>query len=137
MSALRYLLLQGIAVRNDHAGGSNLTIMMQHVLNEKLWVNENKYQSPEVINELIQIMGHQILRSLLCDMKSQLWFAMLADETRDISNREQLVLCLRDVTEKYEICEDVFGLYQLDNTTASTVYSALKDCFFAAGYIFC
>ena len=72
ISALRYLLRQGIAVQNDHAGGSNLTIMMQHVLNEKLWVNENKYQSPEVINEIIQIMGHQILRSLLCDMKSQL-----------------------------------------------------------------
>ena len=62
---------------------------------------------------------------------------MLADETRDISNREQLVLCLQYVTEKYEICEDVFGLYQLDNTTASTVHSALKDCSFAAGYIFC
>jgi len=32
--------------------------MMQHVFNEKLWVSENKYQSPEVINELIEIIGH-------------------------------------------------------------------------------
>ena len=136
ISALRYLLRQGLAVRNDHAGGSNLTIMMQLVLNEKLWVSENKYQSPEVINELIEIMGHKLLRSLLCDIKSQQWFAMLADETRDISNREQLVLCLRYVTEKYEIYEDMIGLYQLDNTTANTVYSALKDCFLKLGISF-
>ena len=44
-------------------------------------------------------MGHKLLRSLVCDIKSQQWFAMLADETRDISNREQLALCLRYVTE--------------------------------------
>ena len=94
---MRYLLCQDLAVHNDHAGGSNLTVMMQHVLNEKLWVSENKYQSPEVINELI--MGHKHIRWLLCDFKSRRWFAMVADETRDISNREQLVLCLRFVTE--------------------------------------
>ena len=57
---------------------------------------------------------------------------MLADEIRDISNREELVLCLRYVTEKYKIYEDVIGLYQLDNTTASTVHSALKDSFFCS-----
>ena len=60
MSVLHYLLRQGLAVRNDHADGSNLTVMMQHVLNEKLWVSENKYQSPEVIKELIEIMGHKL-----------------------------------------------------------------------------
>ena len=49
ISALHYVLCQGLAVRNDHAGGSNLTVIMQHVLNEKLWVRGNKYQSPEVI----------------------------------------------------------------------------------------
>ena len=110
--------------------------MMQHVLNEKLWVSENKYQSSEVINELIEIMGHKLLRSLLCDIKSRQWFAMLADETRDIYNREQLVHCLRYATEKYEIYEDVIGLYQLDNTRASTVHSALKYCFLQLGISF-
>ena len=82
-------------------------------------------------------MGHKLLRLLLRDIKSRQWIAMLADETRDISNREQLVLCLRYITEKYEVYEDVIGIYQLDNTTASTVHSALKDFFFSAGYIIC
>ena len=43
-----------------------------------------------MINEL-DIMGHRVLRLLLCDIKSQQWFEMLGDETRDIS-MEQLVL---------------------------------------------
>ena len=63
-------------------------------------MSENKYQSPEVINELIEVISHKLLRSLLRDIKSRQWFAMLADETRDISNRELLVICLRYFTEK-------------------------------------
>ena len=94
ISALHYLLHQGLAIWNDHAGGSNLKILLQMVLDEDNWVQENRYQSPEIVNELIEIMGHNMLRSILSNMFSQHWFALLADETRDISNREQLVLCI-------------------------------------------
>ena len=95
LSALRFLLRQGLPVRNDHAGGSNLTVLLEKVLDEKRWVNENKYQSPEIINEMIEIMALKVLCSLLLDIKSRHWFSLMADETRDVSNREQLVLCLR------------------------------------------
>ena len=98
--------------------------MLQMVLDEQQWVSEGKYQSPEVVNELVEIMAHKVLRSLLSDIMSQQWFALLADETRDISNREQLVICLRYVTETNEVCEEVVGLQQLKNTTSSTVYTA-------------
>ena len=46
ISALRYLLRQGLAIRNDHAGCSNLKILLQMVLDEDNWVQENRYQSP-------------------------------------------------------------------------------------------
>ena len=107
IKGLRYLLCQGMAIRNDHAGGSNLTVMLQQVLDEGSWVSENKYQSPEVINELIEIMAHIALRSLLHDVMSQKWFALLADEAKDTSNKEQLVLCLRYVSDSYEVFEDI------------------------------
>lgn len=127
LSALRYLLRQGIAIRNDHVGGSNLTIMLQMVLEESTWVKDGKYQSPECINEMIEIMGHKVLRSLISDIQSQKWYSILADETRDLSNREQMVICLRYVSDEYEVFEDLIGLVQLDNITADTIYSALKD----------
>ena len=86
LSALKYLLRQGLAIRNDHAGGSNLTIMLQQVLDEAAWVESKKYQSPEIINEIIKIIAHKILRSLINDLLLQRWFSLLADETRDISS---------------------------------------------------
>ncbi len=99
---LHFLLHQGVSIRNDHAGGSNIIVLLEHMLDEKLWVKGNKYQSPEIINEIIEIMAHTALHSLLADVNSSPWFSLMADETRDISNREQLVICLRWVSEKYE-----------------------------------
>ena len=65
LAAILYLLHQGISLRNDHAGGSNLTIMLEQVLDESSWVKENKYQSPECVNEMIEIMGHSVLRTIV------------------------------------------------------------------------
>ena len=51
--------------------------------------------SPQkLINETIQLMGHKVLCSLIADLLSQTWFSLLADETRDISNHEQIVIIL-------------------------------------------
>ena len=57
-------------------------------------------------------------------------------QCRDISNREQLVLCLRWVSDHYEIFKDQIGLIQLDNTTAETIYSSLKDSLLQLGIPF-
>ena len=92
-----------------------------------------KYQSPEIINEMIEIM---VLRSLLSEISCRSWFSLLSDETRDISNREQLVLCVRWVSDHYEVFEDQIGLIQLENTTAETIYSSLKDCLLRMGIPF-
>lgn len=136
LAALRYLLRQGLSIRNDHAGGSNLSVLLETVLEENNWVSDKKYQSPEIINIMIEIMAHKVLRSVLAEISSHSWFSLLADETRDISNREQLVLCLRWVLDHYEIFEDQIGLIQLDNTTAETIYSSLKDSLLRLGIPF-
>lgn len=73
LACIRYLLRQGISLRNDHAGGSNLTMMLEQVLEETSWVKENKYQSPECVNEMIEILGHTILHSLLKKVVHQKW----------------------------------------------------------------
>ena len=111
-------------------------MLLEHVLDEKSWVEENRYQSPEIINEIIEIMAHTALRSLLADINSRPWFSLMADETRDISNREQLVVCLRWVSENYEVLEDMIGLVQLKNTTAECIYMSLKDCLLRLGISF-
>ena len=124
LSALHYLLHQGIAICNDCTGGSNLSVMLEKVLGESAWVTKGKYQSPECVNE---IMAHKVLRSHISDVQSHKWYSILADETRDLSHHEQMVICLRWVSNEYEVCEDLIGLVQLDNITSDTIYSVLKD----------
>ncbi len=56
-------------------------------------------QSPEIIGEVIETMAHVALCSLLADRDSRPWFSLMADETRDVSNRIQLAISLRWVFE--------------------------------------
>ena len=56
LAGILFLPFQSIYVRNAHSSGSsNLTILLKQVLGECVWVKENKYQSPEVINEVIKL----------------------------------------------------------------------------------
>lgn len=52
----------------------------------------------------------------------------MADEVTDLSNHEQFVVCLRWVDENtFDVSEDLIGLYQVDDITAATLFSSLKD----------
>ena len=74
-------------------------------------------------------MGHHLLLKLLCDIHDAIIFAVLADETRDITNQEQLAICIRWVDAKFDIHEDLIGLVQLDSPTADSITKAIKDIF--------
>ena len=56
------------------------------------WVENGRYLSHDIIN----MMGNAVLRSIVADLhkKSQL-FSLIADKSRDISNKEQLTCVLR------------------------------------------
>ena len=99
-------------------------------------MTEGRYRSPECVNEMIEITAHKALRSLISDVQLHKWYSILADETRALSNREQMVICLRWVSNEYEVFEDLIGIVQLDNITSDTIYSALKDSIVRLGLDF-
>ena len=68
------------------------------------------------------------LSGLLSDIKTAHWFSLLADEATDTRNKEQLVICIRWVDEKFKIHEDPVELIVLPKTNSATITSALKDC---------
>jgi len=51
----------------------------------------------------------------------------MADETTDLSNTEQMVLCLRYVDDDLEVHEEVIGLYSLESTSADMIMSTIED----------
>ena len=58
-------------------------------------------------------MGQMILRSILDDIKSVQWYAIIADEATDVSGTEQLSVSIRWVSKSYEAHEDVLGIKEL------------------------
>ena len=55
------------------------------------------------------------------------FFMIMADETADVSNKEQLVICIRWVDDCFVIHKDFNGMYPLERTTADQVVAILKN----------
>lgn len=58
-----------------------------------------QYTSPMIQNELIDICGNIIIEKIVSKMNSAECFTVLADETTDISGKEQFSLCARYVDD--------------------------------------
>ena len=131
LSSLRMLLRQGLAVRGHTEEEGNLTQLLllqtEDDADLKTWLSNKQYLSGDIINECISSMGHYVLRDILIDIYSAGMFAVLADETRDISNKEQLTICIRWVASDKTINEDFVGMVHVEKTDADTLVSVIKD----------
>ena len=84
-------------------------------------MTSNQYLSHGVINEMITMMGNALLRKLLASIQAVKWFSIIGDETRDISNHEQLIIIIRWVDLNYDIHEDFIGMVHVPDTTSATL----------------
>ena len=87
LSSLMYLLRQGIAIIGHEEIQGNLYQLMKLRLND-IGINDfdTTYMSPEIVNELISMMGHAILCGLMSEMQEAKFYSVLCDETADITN---------------------------------------------------
>ena len=95
-------------------------------LKEWLETKTGKYTTHDIQNELLKLIAHQILRGLTDEIRDSL-YATIWDEYTDISNKEQLALCLRWVDEIFNIHEDFLEFYEPDNIKSDTIVSAIRD----------
>ena len=51
----------------------------------------------------------------------------MVDETTDMSNTEQMVVCLHVVDNDLKEYEEPVGLYSLESTSAAAIVSTIKD----------
>ena len=139
---IRYLAIQNIALRGrtytDEDGEcwepySNFNRLMKEfaVDNAELrpWLKKknNLYTAPSVQNELLSLMRKAVQLELASLIKAAGPFSLMMDETRDINNKEQLVLCLRWTDSDFLAHEDFVGLFALENTTAKTMVATVKQ----------
>jgi len=59
-----------------------------------LWLNQREYISPEIVNEIITIMGQSFPLPILAEINAAFCSSIIADEAADISNEEQNNVCI-------------------------------------------
>ena len=130
MESLQYLVRQGIPLRGKEEGNDNfiqllllqgkdhpfiierLTSTREH---GSLYVHRN-YQ-----NDLINIMPKQLLRKKLFDINRSSMFCLMCDEYTDVSNKQQLSMCVRWIDDSLYPHEDFLSFYKLPNIASDTI----------------
>ena len=89
-----------------------------------------KYTSPVVQNTIISLCENAIREKVLAMFSSSYW-SLMADETEDVSNMEQVSVCARFV-HNYEVYEEFLGFVTVAKMDAQTIadelHSTLKQC---------
>ncbi|XP_060063626.1 zinc finger MYM-type protein 1-like [Ylistrum balloti] len=105
---------QNIAIRGHTEEKSNFWAILNVLCADDLVVQDHisnpnaqlKYTSPDIQNELIEILASHVTKAITLQIKESPYIAVLADECTDKSTKEQLSVCVRylDTTENGEIC---------------------------------
>ena len=121
LSSIRFLARQGLPFRGHtetsetFEGNLYQLLLLQAEDNNQMrvWLKKKEYISPDIVNEIIVLMGQTVLRNIIAQIKTSMWFALIADEASNISHNEHMCISIRWVNNQYEISEDPLGLVQL------------------------
>ena len=109
-----------------------------------------KFLSPEIQNEMLKILSQTILRKLIATTKTDseilpslcaadnnstktYVFSLIADETSDISNKEQVSICIRYCDNSFHSEEVFLGFFETSKTDSNTLYQLIKDALLRLG----
>ena len=112
-------------IRNQQQPGSDIASMMARETKlEQIRTNRNaKYTSPMFQNTIISLCENAIQEKVLAMFSSSYW-SLMADETEDVSNMEQVSVCARFV-HNYEVYEEFLRCVAVAKIDAQTIADAL------------
>lgn len=100
-----------------------------------------RYTSKDIQNEIISVIGKWIQRKILAELQDgSKIFSLIADESRDCSNKEQMPLIVRFVNKINEIQEMFLAFVECEQGTsgklvASLIESTCQSCKSAEGKV--
>lgn len=131
--SIRFLAVQGIPSRSHKEQNSNF-IQLLHLrsLDQPLlkdWMSRTKYKwiSHDIGNEILTLMAMAVRRKLLSAIRKQPFYAIMADETTDVSRKEQMSLNFRYVDESLVVHESFLGFYETPSTDSETLFKIVLD----------
>ncbi|XP_029150130.1 uncharacterized protein [Arachis hypogaea] len=139
IDCIRFLLRQGLAFRgNDETDDSVNQENFLELLNFLAEHNEEigrtfknargnlKLRAPSIQKDIVKAAASETTKVIVNDLGDEL-FAVLVDEARDISIKEQLSVCLRYVNKEGQVREHFLGLVHVSNTNALSLKLALES----------
>ena len=106
--------------------------------------------SADIQNEMLKTLSQTIVRKLIAAIKdeSRIFssslssgntitnsnvFSLIADETSDISNREQVIICIRHCASSIESNEVFLGFFKTHRTDSNTLFCLVEDALLRLG----
>ena len=89
-----------------------------------------KYAAPVIQNELLEAMALGVMRQISANIQNATLFTIMPDETEDVSNKEQLIICIPLVDDCFVIHEDFIGIHSLDkcsDLSCTTKYALTEE----------
>jgi hypothetical protein len=137
---LKFLLRQGLACRGHDESEDSLN--KGNFLELLNWLAENfeevgkvvlnnapkncKLTAPKIQRDIINCCAKETTNLIMEDLGGEC-FAILADESSDVYQKEQLALCLRYVDKRGKVVERFLGVVHVENTTSSTLKAAIQS----------
>lgn len=71
-------------------------------------------------------MALYIQRDIAENIQNTEFYSIMGDESADVANHEQLVICIRWVDDEFEIHEEFIGMHPLDGMSANVIVHVIK-----------
>ena len=128
LHTLKALLRQGDTDLESNVHQFNLDKIC-HDNGLKLLVDEGRFViSHDALQEQEQLLVLDARRSIVKEIQSKDFYAILADESTDVTKLEQLSFSIRSCDEKYAVKEDFVGIYDCCHGISSdALMSYIKD----------
>ena len=91
------------------------------------WLLKKNYMSPQIQNEMIEVLALGVLREISQNIQDAVMYTIMADETADVSNKGQVVVCIRWVDGEMQAHEEFIGITTLERTTAEDIVNVLSE----------
>ena len=97
------------------------------VFEEWLSKRTDTYLSKNIQNDLLRLMAKRVLEEISSSIQKSTFFSLMADETTDAANKEQLVIVYRRVDDEFVAHEEFVDLRDLKKADAQSIFHELSE----------
>ena len=133
LSNVQFLARQGLPFRGDaeEMDSNFIQLLKLRGLDDPRidsWLSKktSKYTSHVIQNEILKAMYLNVIRNVASKIRESGFFCIMSDECCDVSNKEQLVMCIRWVDSKLQAHEEFIGMY-IVSVKSDTIVAAIRD----------